>query len=93
MGLNQAASLARDFDAVAFDHGVGEQLFAHLFDLRFGGGAVGAFKLDLDALDDARILHAAKAQILQRAGNGLALHVQNAGLQADSYDRFHECSD
>src|SRR5690606_387537 len=51
---------ARYFHAVAFDDGVGEELFAHLAHLRFGGGGVEvAVELDFDALADARVVYGA----------------------------------
>ena len=31
-------------------------------------------------------------QLFQRAGHGLALHVENAGLQTHGDDGFHVCS-
>ncbi len=75
-------------DAEILDDRVGEQLAAHRLDVRIGR-AVG--ELELDQLAGPDVLNARKAEPFERMMDGLALRVEDAGLQSDEDARFHGC--
>src|SRR5947208_1752066 len=68
------------------DHRVGEQFPAHVLDV---GIARAIGKVELDQFAGADIVHARKAEPLERVMDGLALRVENAGLEGDEHARFH----
>ncbi len=80
-----AAALAES-DGVAFDDRIGQKLFAHFLNLRFGG-AIGDVQFDDLAFADA--LDAFKSKCAKRMTDRLALWVQNAVFQHDSYGGAH----
>ena len=53
-------------------------------------GAIGARQLDVEHLALAHAGDAIDAERFQRAFNGLALWIENAGLQRNGDARFHE---
>src|SRR5512135_3076910 len=82
-------SLSGHLDAVIFDHSVGEEFFRRGLERRLGAGAVGTLDLDIEDLALAHAGNPVDAQRAQRAFDGLALRVENAGLQRDSDAGFH----
>ncbi len=76
-------------DLVFLDHGVGEQLLAHLLEARprLGFLALGQFEIDDLAL--AHFADCGEAEPVQRMADGLALRVEHAILQGDENARFH----
>jgi hypothetical protein len=71
-----------NFDRIVFDHGVGEELLAHLGDLVSCGLdiPVGEFKFDELALTD--IVDAIEAEAFKRMVDRLALGVEDAVLES-----------
>ena len=70
-------------DAVIFDHGIGEELLAGFF--RHGARAFGreSVKSQFHKLADAHVRNALEAERRERMLNGLALRIENAGLEGD----------
>ena len=83
------AALTRHLDPIILDHGVGEQLFGGILQRGLGAGAVGALDLDVEHLALADACDSADAERFQRALDGLALRVENAGFQRDGDAGFH----
>src|SRR5580704_12577045 len=81
--------LSRHLDAVVFDHGIGKEFLRRVLERRFGAGAVGALDLDVKNLALAHAGDAADAERTQRAFDGLALRVEDAGFQRDGDAGFH----
>lgn len=69
--------------AVGFDHGVGQQFFAHLRDagLRFLLGD--SLQQDLHVLAEMHVLHLGIAEIVEGLVDRLALGVEHAFFQGD----------
>ena len=76
-------------DLVVLDHGVGEELLAHLGEAGAGGAFVGLGEVELDDLAHADALDAAEAEAAERVADGLALRVEDAALQGDVDARLH----
>ena len=76
-------------DPVILDHRIGEQLVGRLLEQLFSAGLVAAIELDVEhlALPDAG--DALNPERAQRALDGLALRVEDAGLQRDGDAGFH----
>ena len=74
---------------VILDHGIGQQLVGGLLEQRLGLGLVAALDLDVEHLALAHAGHALQAKRAQRAFDGLALRVENAGFQGDGDAGFH----
>src|SRR6187431_1974232 len=70
-----------DLDAVAFDDRVGQQLVAHGLDLRLGLGGVGFSQVELDGAPHPHAGDVGPAQAVQGGLDGLALDVEDAGLE------------
>ena len=77
-------------DLVVFDHGIGQQALAHLFDggFRLGGVAFGQIQFNELALTD--IVDAGEAERAESVLNRLALRIENTGLERDVDFGFHE---
>src|SRR5689334_7916775 len=73
-------------DPEILDDGVGEQFPAHVLDVGIAG-AVG--KVELDQLARTHVVHAGKAEPLERVVDRFALGVENPGLESDEDPRFH----
>src|SRR5580692_2068615 len=82
--------LTQNFNPVILDHGVGEKFVGGVFQRRLCLRLVRASELDVEdlALTDAG--DAIDAERFQRAFDGLALRVENAGLEGDGNARFHD---
>ena len=52
-----------DRNAEVLDHGIGEELFAHGFQLDFGLGLVGAVKLQVENLALTNLMNAVEADL------------------------------
>src|SRR5690606_149175 len=80
-----AASLlgSGDGDGIIFNHGVGEQLLAHGFQLCFGLGLVRAFQFQIEHLALTGRIDAVETEAAERADDGLALRVENAVFQCN----------
>src|SRR6185503_8285202 len=74
-------------DPEILDDRVGEQFPAHFLDI---GIARAVGQVQFDELAGANVVHARKAQALQRVMDRLALRVEDAGLESDEDARFHE---
>src|SRR5665213_3551756 len=83
------APSARDLDAVALDHRVGQELAAHLVERGAGAGFVGLGEVEVDDFALAHLADAGKAQTRQRMRDRLALRVEHAGLGHDVDARLH----
>lgn len=70
-------------DAVILDHGIGQKFLASCF--REGAGALRrvSFKRHFDEFADADVFDAGEAKGGECMLNGLALGVENAGLERD----------
>src|SRR5262249_20311884 len=82
-------SFSADFDAVILDRGIGEELLSGAFKGRFGAGAVAALDLDIEDLALAHAGDPADPERAQRAFNGFALRIENAGLERDGDAGLH----
>src|SRR4051794_17654046 len=82
-------SSASDLDAVILDDGVREQLVASGLQSLLGTGLVRTRQLDVEHLALPHALDASDAERLQRPLDGLALRIEDAGLQGDGDARFH----
>src|SRR5690554_7508640 len=60
-------TLSEDFDGVVFDHGIGQQLFAHLRQLGLGRFRIGVRKSEVENLALADALDAGKTETGQRS--------------------------
>src|SRR5437773_2681611 len=78
-----------DLDRVVFDHRVGEQLPAHVFDPGARHRRIGIGQVQLDQLALPDLADAIKTQPLQGVAERLALRVENPRLQADMDARLH----
>jgi hypothetical protein len=77
------------FNRVVFNHGVGQKLFAHVFDtgVGFGGLSFSEIKLDVFALAD--ILNPVEAEGAESVLYGFALWIQDAVFQSNMDFGFH----
>src|SRR6202453_655956 len=66
------------FDAVVFDHGVGEQFLGRVFKRGLCGGAIGTLNVDLEDLALSHAGNAAHAKRAQRPLYRLALRIEDA---------------
>src|SRR5262245_59867862 len=82
-------TFSADFDAVILDHGIGEELLGGTFKRRLGTGAVAALDLDIEDLALAHAGDPADPKRAQRAFNGFALRIENAGLERDGDAGLH----
>src|SRR6185437_9622495 len=85
-GKRGSSGVLQTLDPEILDHRVGEQLAAHVLDVRIAR-RVG--KIELDELARPHIVDARKPQPLQRMVDGLALRVEDTGLEGDEDSRFH----
>jgi len=67
------------------DHGIGEQLLAHLTRLSFGVGSIGGVDLDDDVATDVDVSNGGEAERMKRTGDRLALRIENATAWSDMY--------
>jgi hypothetical protein len=81
--------ISQNLDPVAFDHRVGEQLFAHRLHIRLGLGGVGMGEVKLDHLALTHPGDAFEPQRAERVAHGLALRIKDAGFQHDGNAGFH----
>src|SRR5215470_14366151 len=72
-----------DLDGIVLDHGVGEELLAHLVDAGAGLGLVGVAQVELDIFALAHIIDAGKTQRGEGVLDGATLRVEHARLQGD----------
>src|SRR3954452_10566795 len=77
-------------DPVILDDGVGQQLVGGGFEGRLRLGLVGAGKFDVEHLALTHAGDAVNAERFQRAFDGLALWIENAGFQRNGNACFHE---
>jgi hypothetical protein len=68
-------------DAVGFDHGVGQQLFAHGAHLCLGCGGVGGCQVKLDHLALTHGINACKPERGKGVAHGLSLRIEHAFFQ------------
>ena len=71
-------AVVQPLDPEILDHRVGEQLAAHVLDLRVAG-AVG--KVELDQLAGAHVVDAREAKAFERVVDRLALRIEHAVLR------------
>src|SRR6516165_5923054 len=88
-GVLSQIELRQNLNPIILDHRVGEELFGCVLERRLGAGAIGAFDLDVEHLALAHVGNAANAERAQRALNGFALRIENAGFQCDGDSGFH----
>src|SRR6202522_1270734 len=86
---NSSAALSQNLDAVILDHRVGQEFVGRRFQRGFGFGLVGARQFDIEHLALADAGDAIDAERLQRAFDGLALRIEDAGLQRNGDTCFH----
>src|SRR6185437_5576762 len=85
-GKRGSSGVLKPLDPEILDHRVREQLSAHVLDL----GILRALgQVELDQLARADVVDARKSQPLQRMVDGLALGVEDSGLEGDEDSRFH----
>ena len=85
------ALLRGEFDPVAFNNGVGEQLFAHFLHALLGRvGIKRVIHIKLDDAANACGFDLLVSQTGERVGHGLALRVKNARFQGDVDNGFHQ---
>jgi hypothetical protein len=73
-------------DPEILDDRIGKQLAAHVLDVGFLG-SIG--EVELDQFAGADVVHARKAETLERVVDRLALGVEDSGLESDENARFH----
>src|SRR6185312_9285462 len=78
-----------DLDAVAFDHGVGEELLAHLLQLGTGLAFAGGAQFELDHLALANFADALEAERAEGVADRIALRVEHALFGHDENSCFH----
>src|SRR5262249_50861700 len=83
---------ADQLDRVVLDHGVGQELAAHLVEPLPGARGVGLGKLELDVLALADVAHLGKAQAIEGVSDGLALGVEHPVLEGYVDSGFHFAS-
>jgi hypothetical protein len=83
-----ARSRAFDLDLDALDQRVREELVAHPLDLGTGLRGIARVDLQVDEPADARFADG-KAEVAERALDGLPLRVEDAGLGPDEDGRPH----
>src|SRR3990167_4288522 len=89
-GLHGHSASGQHVDPVAFDDRVREQFLAHFLHALFSVGlGQTVLELELDDLADAGCFDLAIAHTGQRISDGLALRVQDAGLQGNVNDGLH----
>src|SRR6516165_905163 len=88
-GVLSQIELRQNLNPIILDHRVGEELFGCVLQRRLGADAIGAFDLDVEHLALAHVGNAANAERAQRALNGFALRIENAGFQCDGDSGFH----
>ena len=76
-------------NGVVFNHRIGEQLFAHIGQLRFGFRFVAFIQGHFDKFALAHAINAVKAKCAERVLNGFALRVEHAVFQRNVNGRFH----
>src|SRR5579885_1905572 len=90
MALRSRSS--EDLDAVIFDDRVGKQFFGGFSECRLGASAVGAVDLDVENLTLPHAGDTVHAERAQSALDGLALRVEDAGLQCNRDAGLHDDS-
>src|SRR6476660_2873567 len=88
-GLLSQIELEQNLNPIILDHRVGEELFGGVPQRRLGAGAIGAFDLYVEHLALAHAGDAVDAERAQRALDGLALRIENAGLQRNGNACLH----
>src|SRR5215470_12356698 len=76
-------SLTAEIDGIVLDHGVGEELLAHLVDAGAGLDLLGVAGIILDVLALAHVVDAGKTERGEGMLDGAALRVEHARLQGD----------
>src|SRR6516162_9348379 len=82
-------SSSAQFDSVIFDHGIGQELLGGAFERCLGAGPIRAFDFDVKDLALPHAGHSPDAKRAQRPFDGLALWIENTGLERDSDARLH----
>src|ERR1700684_1509429 len=81
--------ILEQLNPVILDHGIRQQLVGGIFQRRLGLGLVGAGQFDIEHLALAHAGDAIDAERFQRAFDGVALRIENAGLECNGDARFH----
>src|SRR5688572_7031324 len=89
LGGGNRIPLRKDFDRVVLDHRVGEELFAHLPEALLGRAGIAVAELDVEHLALPYGADAGKAQRPERSLDGLALWVEDAGLESNGDASLH----
>ncbi|CCG40218.1 hypothetical protein PHAMO_190027 [Magnetospirillum molischianum DSM 120] len=87
--LSAPCPLVRQIDSVILDHCVGEQAAAHGLDRFAGFGGIGFIDVEFDQLALADVVDAEKAERGQRVLDGLALGIEDTGLEGYEDFGFH----
>src|SRR5215831_17845610 len=82
-------TLGLHLDCIILDHGVREQPVGGVLQRRLGLRAIGARKLDIEHLALTHARDAIDTERFQRAFDGLALRIENAGFQRDGDACLH----
>src|SRR5262249_58208807 len=82
-------SFSAHLDPVVLDHGIGQKLLGSALEHRLGAGAISAFDFDVKNFALAHAGHHADAMRAQGAFDGLALRIENTGLERDCDARLH----
>ena len=81
--------LTLDLDRIVFDNGVGQQLFAHIRDLRACFVLIGFAQIKFQELALAHLIDSIEAKRTERMLDGFALRIENAVFQRDMDSGFH----
>jgi hypothetical protein len=85
-GKRGSSGVLEPLDPEVLDDRVRKQLAAHILDIGIAS-AVG--KIELDELTGTNVVDARKAEPFESVVDGLALRVEDAGLQGNEDARFH----
>ena len=85
-GKRGSLGVLEPLDPEVLDDRVRKQLAAHILDIEIAS-AVG--KIELDELTGTNVVDARKAEPFESVVDGLALWVEDAGLQGNEDARFH----
>src|SRR5205823_5823986 len=86
--VSSRRSVLVQFDLVALDQGVGEELLAHPLDRSPRSSLIALVELQVDNTADPCVPDR-EAELSQRAFHGLALRVENALLRSDEHRGSH----
>ena len=78
-----------DFELVVLNYSVGEELFAHLFNILLGFGFIAVGQVDFDVLTLANCIDAGKTQRVESVFYRFALGVKDPGFERYMNLSFH----